>query len=449
MRLHFLLFISFSVLEAADPGGVRVSLDGHEGAAVVKAELLEKFTLRLEVDPKGESKPVAIRVELPKSGPLTWPAADVEVRDDSGAALLVERSGIEWGNLLIPLPPGVHSCIVQAVEPDSGWPKTLPEKARTIPDNPSGVTVRVANWLDGRAAALSIRFDDSHSTHLSKAVPILREYGFRATFMVNPGPGEPGSRRSYSFEKERAGWEAMIKEGNHELANHSAHHRGAKGDEDMDAEIGTAAQVIWKLTPGRSKLMALNLGGGTRWETTRTLRYYLDKYFQFDASSGSLGMDDSYGGRLAAFRTSLEQHIARGLWCRIHYHYLGDGLSSSEANFRAALDIAKEHADSLWIAGLADIHKYQSERNAAKLTLISSDAQSLVFQLDCGTDGTLYDQALTLEAARDQSGEALSIQAIDEKGRMLPQRVARVDGVPVLRFDVPPVRGVYRIELKR
>ena len=81
-----------------------------------------------------------------------------------------------------------------------------------------------------------------------------------------------------------------MKQGDMELANHSAHHRGAKGDEDMDREIGTATEAIWKLTPGRSKLMALNLGGGTRWETTRTLRHYLDKYHQFDASSGSLGM---------------------------------------------------------------------------------------------------------------------------------------------------------------
>jgi len=90
----------------------------------------------------------------------------------------------------------------------------------------------------------------------------------------------------------------------------------------------------------------------------------------------------------------------------MHYHYIGDGLSSSEANFRAALDIAKEHQDKLWIAGMADIHKYQTERNSARLSLVKSDAASITFQLDCATDAMLYDQLLTLEVTLPASRDA-------------------------------------------
>jgi peptidoglycan/xylan/chitin deacetylase (PgdA/CDA1 family) len=142
--------------------------------------------------------------------------------------------------------------------------------------------VSLARWYDARQAALSLRFDDSHPTHLTKAIPILREYGFRGTFMINPGADEPGSRRRSSFQIHRAAWEAAAKSGDSEFANHSAHHRGATGDDDMDAEIGAAARAIWKLTPGQSRLTALNLGGGTQWTTSRTLRYYLDKYHHLD-----------------------------------------------------------------------------------------------------------------------------------------------------------------------
>ncbi len=78
-----------------------------------------------------------------------------------------------------------------------------------------------------------------------------------------------------------------MKPGDMELANHSAHHRGANSDEDMDREIGSAAETIWKLPPGRSKLLALNLGGGTHWETTCTLRHKLDKY-QTERNSAQL-----------------------------------------------------------------------------------------------------------------------------------------------------------------
>jgi hypothetical protein len=197
--------------------------------------------------------------------------------------------------------------------------------------------------------------------------------------------------------------------------------------------------------PGKSRLMALNLGGGTTWETTRTLRHYLDKHQQFDASSGSLGMDDSYGGRVEAFRKALQTHLERGLWCRIHYHYIGEGLSSSEANFRAALDIAKEHQDKLWIAGMADIHKYLTERGSAKLTRVKSDAKSLTFQLDCSTDTTLYDQPLTLEVPLPPGWQAAATTVRSEAGTPLPTQLVQSDGGSLLRFEVPPKREAYLI----
>jgi hypothetical protein len=440
------LLAALSALHAADLGGVLVRLDGSAGAATVSVRLLERFKMGITVVPKGATKPLVIHVELPESGPRTWPAADVEVRDAQGRAMMVRRVGIEWAKLLISVPAVAGNYIVQAVLPTGAKPPQPSEKERVLVDSASGLRMGIAKWRDGRKAALSIRFDDSHPTHLTKAVPILREYGFRGTFMVNAGASEPGSRRRSAFEAHRGEWEAVARQGDHELANHSAHHRGAVGDDDMEAEIGTAAQAIWKLTPGKSKLMALNLGGGTYWETTRTLRYYLDKYHLFE-TSGSLGMDDVYGNRVAAFRRALEQHIERGLWCRIHFHYIGDGLSSSEANFRAALDVAKEHQTNLWIAGMADIHKYQTERNASKLALQQSGPTRLSFQLTCQTDATLYDQPLTIEAQLPPSWDAGRVKVKDVRGNVVPVRVARSDGVTALRFDVAPRNALYSIEM--
>ena len=444
-HLVSILFASAALAQSLDLGDVNLSLNAYQGPAVLSAKSLEKFKLHLVVDPKGETKPLAVRVELPNAGPNTWPSADVEVRDQSGKAMLVQRTGIEWFKMLIPLPAGVTTCFVQAVVPPGGWPKPTTDKERAIQDNVSDVKMRLAKWHDGRAAALSIRFDDSHPTQLTKAVPILREYGFRGTFMICPGAADPASRRTSEYEQHRSEWEALAQAGDHEFANHSAHHRGGFGDEDMEAEIGEAAQAIWKLTPGKSMLTALNLGGGTRWDTTRTLRYYLDKYHHFDASENSTGMDDSYGNRVENFRRILEQHIQRGLWCRIHYHYIGDGLSSTETNFRAALDIAKQQQDKLWIAGMADIHKYQTERNAARLTLLKSDAKHLSFQLTCTTDPALYDQPLTIEVAPPPAWDRQKLVIKDAQGAVIPTKPGKVDGADALRFDVPPREGTFVI----
>jgi peptidoglycan/xylan/chitin deacetylase (PgdA/CDA1 family) len=432
---------------AADLGGVTTRLEGGQGSATLVAEELDSFKIRLTVDPKTDAGPLAIRVELPNSGPRAWPAADVDVRDAQGRALLVRRTGTEWFNLVIPVPSVAARYVVEAVRSTAGNRPLPSERDRALVDTTTGLRLGIAKWHDGRRAALSIRFDDSHPTQLTKAAPILREYGFRGTFMINPGASEPGSRRRSDFEAHQAEWEALATQGDHEFANHSAHHRGGFGDEDMEAEIADAAQAIWKLTAGKSKLMALNLGGGTRWETTRTLRYYLDKYHQFDASENSTGMDDSYGNRVGNFRRLLQQHLERGLWCRIHYHYIGPGLSSSEENFRAALDIAKEHRADLWIAGMAEIHKYQTERGASKLTLQRSDPGRLTFQLTCLTDATLYDQPLTVEVTLPEPMDASRLRIKDPRGNAIAQRSGRSGDAAVLRFEVPPRDAVFSIEI--
>ncbi|WP_395746424.1 polysaccharide deacetylase family protein [Prosthecobacter sp.] len=445
----FVLGLFASALHAQSPdlGGVKVASADPSSEAAITAVLAAPFKLQISVAPHAEARPQTIRIDLPNSGPKAWPAADVEVRDASGKALLVRRSGIEWFKLLVPLPAGVTSCVVEAVPPPGGWVKPTPEKSRAIEDPTSGVKMRIAKWHDGRDAALSIRFDDSHPTHLSKAAPILESYGFRGTFMINPGASEPGSRRVSEFNQQRAAWEALAKQGKHEFANHSAHHRGGLGDADMEAEIGEAAQVIWQMTPGKSRLTALNLGGGTRWETTRSLRYYLDKYHHFDASENSTGMDDSYGNRVENFRRILQQHLQRGLWCRIHYHYIGEGLSSSEANFRAAMDIAKEHEAKLWIAGMADIHQYMTERDAAKLALIKADAQQLSFKLTCATDAALYDQPLTIEMVLPPAWKLPNVSIKDAKGSVIPTMPGKLEGADALRFDVPPREAEYLISV--
>jgi hypothetical protein len=265
--------------------------------------------------------------------------------------------------------------------------------------------------------------------------------------MVNPGGHPPNSRRRSPFENHRAEWEAVAKRGRHEFANHTLHHRGAKNDAEMEHEVGDAAKAIWKLFPKKSKLAALNLGGGTQWVTTRTLRYYLDKYHLFDASANSTGMDDTYGNRVATFRRLLEAHIKRGLWYKVHYHYIGEGLSSSEDNFRAALDIAKEHQDKLWIAGMADIHKYQTERRRAQLAIENNGPSRVSLRLSCSTKHELYDQPLTIEVTLPKSWSADRVTVKTAQGKAIATRSTQANGRTLLRFEVAPRNRLYRVEL--
>ncbi len=455
MKSCFLTRCSFGLLcaslvlgpaAAAEVDDVKVKFVDYSGPATLSVKAIDKYELRINIDPQTERKALTLQVELPIAGPRTWPFIDVAVLDSKAHAVSVRRSGIEWHKLLITVPPERSTFLVHAVEPAGDRPEFRSEKDRHATDPKTGLNATISKWDDGRRAALSIRFDDSHPTHLSKAIPILNEYGFRGTFMVNPGGHPPDSRRRSAFEDHRAEWEAVARRGDHEFANHTMNHHGAQDSESMEHEIGEAAKAIWKLFPKKSKLAALNLGGGTQWATTKPLRYYLDKYHLFDASANSTGMDDGYGKRVTTFRRLLEAHIERGLWYKVHYHYIGDGLSSSEANFRAALDIAKEHQDKLWIAGMADIYKYETERRGAKLEIENKSESRVILKLSCVTELELYDQPLTMDVTIPKSWATERVVITDHNAKEIDVRTVSTSDGSVLRFDVRPTDAEYTIK---
>ena len=415
----------------ADVPGVTVALDEYDGPARVTCEAAGKHGVSLHLDPRGETEPLTIRVEVPTH----WPVEDLWVTDADGGPLAVRRRGIEWHRLFIPVPPAAASYLV-APAPGTDPPQLPPESARTATDPVTGLQAEVCRWHDGRTAALSIRFDDAHPTHLSTVIPILREHGLRGTFMINPGTD--------GFLARRDEWEACAARDDQEFANHTMHHRGAASDDEVRTEVGAASEYIWSLFPHRSRLLALNRGGGTTWVTARPFREFLDEYHLF-VPGGSLGMDDVYGERIEALRAHLNSHLERGLWCRIHYHSIGEGLAASEANFRAAMELIKQHQPELWIAGMADIHKYQSERAATALSLENVGPTSALLRVACLTDPDLYDQPLTIRLALPEAWRGGQVTVADAPDQALATRAVPGSGDAALMLDVPPAEAEYLI----
>ncbi len=398
-----------------------------------------KFQVMINVDPKECSEPLDIHVEVAGSGPKTWPAEDLCVVDGAGGAVAIRRSGIAWHKFSMTVPGIRGSYLVSAAPLKDVRPsvKLQAEAGRTASDPVTGISATVCRWYDGRDAALSMRFDDSHPTHLSAVVPILREHGLRATFMINPGRAE--------FQKNRAEWETCARSGEHEFANHTMSHRGASTEEEIEREVGEAAEYIWRLFPRRSRLVALNRGGGTTWITRRPFSYYLDKYHLFNVS-GSLGMDDVYGQRIAALERHLLNAVERRGWAKIHYHSIGAGLATSEEHFRAAMQLLSKHADQIWITGLADAFKYMTERSATKISLKRVDADRLELEVICGTDPALFDQPLTIEFEAPSNWSIAELSAVGDDANPVQIAGSEVDQRRIItRYHVPPVSRSYEL----
>lgn len=72
---------------------------------------------------------------------------------------------------------------------------------------------REFQWPDGRAAALSLTFDDGRASQLVHAAPTLDRLGVKGTFFLVPGP--VGSNWQ--------AWRRVVANG-HEIGNHTVHH---------------------------------------------------------------------------------------------------------------------------------------------------------------------------------------------------------------------------------
>ncbi len=68
-------------------------------------------------------------------------------------------------------------------------------------------------WPDGKAAALSLTFDDARLSHVDVGLELFRELDARATFYVNP----------YGVDQRLEGWKELVADG-HEIGNHTYFH---------------------------------------------------------------------------------------------------------------------------------------------------------------------------------------------------------------------------------
>ena len=118
---------------AAEVARAKVNFVDYSGPARLAVEILDKYKMRINVDPRTEREPLTLRVELPKTGRSAWPIMDVEVLDSEGRAVSVRRGDIAWDKLLITVPPERSTFVVRAVDSVAEGPQLPSEKDSKSP----------------------------------------------------------------------------------------------------------------------------------------------------------------------------------------------------------------------------------------------------------------------------------------------------------------------------
>jgi hypothetical protein len=267
----------------------------------------------------------------------------------------------------------------------------------------------VAKWWNNYEAAISLRFDDSFESHVLFVIPLLNRYDINATFMINPG------RERYMRYKDI--WEKEVLKAGHHLGNHTFHHTGAKNVREAEHEISDVSKLILALRPRQTNLLVFASGGGELWGgepwENASLEYknIVNKNNMIDLYDGqhpakSFFSSDSIAELCRLVDTAILEkkhqalnfHDIGTMSIKDYVKYLlwGKYQTCDEEKFRQFVAYLATRKNSVWITPVAQIYKYDTERNNIKLQTIEKSNKSLKISVDISTNPDLYDQELTV-----------------------------------------------------
>ena len=257
--------------------------------------------------------------------------------------------------------------------------------------------VSVAEWKDGKAAAVCFTFDDGLEDQYTIAAPELEKRGWRGTFFIN-GAKIDGERRSYD---DRMDWEQVedLHRRGHEIASHGWTHRKLTKipfEEAME-EISINDSAIVAHTgkfpmtfayPYNSKNDSILAAVSENRISSRTRQY----------AFGNVSDD-------VQLRRRLDNAITKGLSAIWMTHGLlrgYDSFGSDTSRFTAFLDHVKAMEDSVWVAVFEEISAYEAERLSTVLSIDTGRSRpdrkhgKITVSPSCSLDPQIYSIDLTL-----------------------------------------------------
>jgi peptidoglycan/xylan/chitin deacetylase (PgdA/CDA1 family) len=252
------------------------------------------------------------------------------------------------------------------------------------------MTVQSLPWPEVCSGAVSLTFDDGHSSQLAKAVPLLEGARLRGTFYLNPG-GEGDLWRD-----RLAAWRHVTDRG-HEIGNHTLSHpcpngyslqptfRGGLEDlglEDLEDDILRAEERLREAFPEHGErsfcypcYMSYVGSGPTRQSYVPVVaRHFLAARGLGERANNPYNCDLHYLHSWDAARRTgaeliglVERSVAQGRWGILTFHGLeATHLPVAPSDFRELVAHLDRHRDRIWTAPLISIAQRVIEWRTAR-----------------------------------------------------------------------------------
>ena len=309
--------------------------------------------------------------------------------------------------------------------------------------------VRIARWKGDAAGAVSLYYDDGTDSAFDFVVPLLLRLHLPGTFYLccgwYKGPDDPKLAR----------WAICRECPEIVLGNHTWSHCGAQGPEQLAEELRRNAEALRALTglPPEA-LVSTGIPGGVPWKVTpeeqaacfAAAGVVLRHPFGPENSGGPAGLHPSVRMNTREDALAILDRAERSLgWEALLFHGVGGDWISFPAGAHELLlreAAARQAIGRLWVGSAIDVHKYETERDAARLSDVAATADGLDFSLEGLPDPAVFDVPLSLVcAAPDGWASARIVRSAPDGDAAF--RVPVVEGRLV--FDVPPAPARFSV----
>ena len=297
------------------------------------------------------------------------------------------------------------------------------------------VTVRIANYKDDKACAISYTYDDGLKEHYTLVAPQMEKRGFRGTFWVNAVSVNPDNEQVR--DTGRVSW-PELKEmaiNGHEISNHGWSHANLtkisldevkleieRNDSIILANIGIPSQTYcYAYNAKNDEVLAIASEGrvGTRTKqhavgsrsTSENLKEWTHKLIE----TNDWGVAMIHG---------------------INYGY--DAFTSSPILWEH-FDKVKALEDSIWVGTFREVAAYTKEAGELALETVK-DRNTITITPHLDLDKELFNMPLTMVVERDQLKQVSVVQGQNE----LPVKLLPGKAI----FDFDPYGGNIVIKVK-
>lgn len=313
--------------------------------------------------------------------------------------------------------------------------------AKTIFSQSANSSYEIGTWKDFKSAAVTYTFDDNTPNQLAVVVPMFDEYNYKLTLftVINWGPNWSGLKKAAA--------------NGHEVASHTMSHSSLSGlsNTQQNTELKGSQDVINNNVPGmQCKTIAYpNCVVGT---DSIVSKYYFaargcQGFIEGKTPGNFKNISSLICGSQGSVKTASDfnakaqsAYSSKGwLVYLIHAVDNDNGYSPIASSIiKSSLEYLKTNSEKYWVATFANVAGYIKERNAASVSEISSDEDSIVVNVADNLDDSIYNYPITIRRPAPQDWSSVEVK---QNGKTVESKIVEINSANYIMFDAVPDGG--------